>query len=481
MGVIRFLSRNTFMIVVLAVSMVTFSCSKDEDDDVKMKKEQADYTVMMYGVGGGDLDLYLKYNLDQVQTYGHSEKVNFTAIVKYSADEQEGEGMDGTRLLTMTPEGMDNERMAGPEFRMDDPQNLADFIISSRERFPAKNYVLVLWNHGLEFSMYDQPVNDNYNTAKSSRALLFDDNTEEYGREASLSIFELEEALARVGDKVDLLYWDVCTMNMIEHIYQLREHVDYILGAEHLTPSYGGNYAALIHSLENNPDVLSAMQKYVAEMKDFWLSMLGDYSPYDLTLVDLQYAEEVVQCVKRCADELIAIRDGNESGSQQDLLFHYFLGTMDKNATWFYSPGGYLYFPYNEDEYPATVVDMFYLFRGMGDALCNGVLSTYVTRLGYLLQDFLPVTECFGTPSWVTRISLGLYFDERKFFMEEKEGRPVNSLSKLYKMLDFDKVVGWSRFIEKNSYRKIKEKLDEEGNILYDEDYFPLLEEVTEK
>ncbi len=481
MDVIRFFSRNTFMAVAMAVGLVTLSCSNDEDDDVKMEKKQADYTVMLYGVGGGDLDLYLRYNLDQVQTYGYTEKVNFAATVKYSADEQEGEGMDGTRLLTMTPEGMKNERIAGPEFRMDDPQNLADFIISSRESFPAKKYVLVLWNHGLEFSMYDQPVNDNYNTKKSSRALLFDDNVEEYGGEASLSIFELEEALARAGEKIDLLYWDVCTMNMIEHVYQLREHVNYILGAEHLTPCYGGNYAALIHSLENNPALLSAMQKYVAEMKDFWLSMLGDGYPYDLTLVDLQYAEDVVQCVKRCADELMAIRDGNEPGSQQDLLFHYYLGTSNSSATWFYSPEGYLYFPYNEDENPATVVDMFYLFRGMGDVLCNGALSTYVTRLGYLLQNFLPVTECFGTPSWVTRISLGLYFDEGKYFTKEKEGRPVNSISKLYKMLDFDKVVGWSRFIESNRYRNIKAKLDEEGNALYDEDYFPLLEEVTEE
>lgn len=470
------------MAAAMVVGTVMVSCS-DDDDDVKIKEEKmADYTVMMYGVGGGNLDLYMLYNLNQVQGYGYSEKVNFTAQVKFSANEQTGEGMDGTRLMAMTPEGMSNERVAGQEFRMDDPQNLADFITGSRERFPAKKYVLVLWNHGMEFSLYDQPVNESYEAADSTRALLFDDNVKEYNDDASLSIFELEEALARAGEKIDLLYWDVCNMNMIEHIYQLRNHVDYILGAEHLTPGYGGNYAALMHCLRNEPELLPAMRQYVSYMGDFWMTMLGDSEPYDLTLVDVKYAEEVVQCVKRCADELIAIRDRNEYGSQEDLLFHYLMGTSNTDATWFYSPGGSLYFPYNEDEYPATVVDMFYLFREIGDILCEGTLSAYSTNLEFLLQDFLPVTVSSGTPSWVARISLGIYFDEEKYFTEETEDEmPIKSIRELYKMLDFDKVVGWSRFIESNHYRKMKEKLDEEGNLLYDENGYPLLEEVEEE
>ncbi len=472
---------SAFVVSVVMMGSVAVSCSDDDDDmPPPIKEELSEYTVMLYGVGGGDLDTFLVYNLDQVQAYGYTDKVNFTGKVKYSADKQKEAGKEGTRLVTMTPGGMHSEKVAESDFRMDDPQNLADFIISSRERFPAKKYVLVLWNHGLEFSIYDQPVKNHYTASEHTRAVLFDDNVEEDGDDAALSIFELEEALKRTGEKLDLLYWDVCVMNMIEHIYQLRDCVDYILGAEHLTPSYGGNYAALVHSLANNTDLIPAIQEYTVQAKKTWLNMLGTADPYDLTLVNLQHVEEVVQCVKVCVDELIRMRDSYKPGTQEELYYHYRLGTYDDRATWFYSPGGFLYFPYNVDEYPATVVDLFYLFREMGDGLYSGTLSAYATKLDIELQKLLPVTMCIGTPDWVDRISLGLYFDEGKYFTEERDGYEVNSISKLYKMLDFDKVVGWSRFIETNSYRKVKEVLDEDGNPIYDGNDFPLLEEVVE-
>lgn len=463
-------SRFVLMAAVLLMSSGIMSCSDDEEVKTpEVEEELADYTVMLYGVGGGDLDDFLDYNLDQVEGYGYTEKVNFTAKVKYSAVEQDKEGKQGTRLLMMTPQGMLNEKVAESDFRMDNPQNLADFILSSRERFPAKKYILIMWNHGLEFSIYDQPAKDSYVAANPTRALLFDDNVQEYGDDAAISLFELEEALKLTGEKLDLLYWDVCTMNMIENVYQLRDHVDYILGAEHVTPDCGGNYTALMYSLDNNQEILPAMREYVGQAVKTWKNTYNDYISYDLTLMDVAYVEEVVQCVKLCADELIEIRDSYEPGSQDDLFFHYLLGTSDERASWFYSPGGVVYFPYNVDDYPAMVVDMFYLFRRMGEALVNGTLSAYTTKLDFALQQFLPVTESVATPDWVDRISLGIYFDESKYFNQEIDGYEVNTVSKLYKMLDFEKVVGWSRFIEKNTYRKIKETYDEDLGYSYEE------------
>lgn len=463
-------SRFVLMAAAVLMSLGIISCSDDEEVKTPQAEEVlADYTVMLYGVGGGNLDEFLDYNLDQAAGYGYTEKVNFTAKVKYSASEQEKEGKEGTRLLMMTSQGMHNEKVAERDFRMDNPQNLADFILSSRERFPAKKYILILWNHGLEFSIYDQPVKDSYVTANPARALVFDDNVEEDGDDAAISIFELEEALKLTGEKLDLLYWDVCTMNMIEHVYQLRNHVDYILGSEHVTPDCGGNYTALMHSLDTNSELLPAMQKYVEQAVRTWKNIYDDCVSYDLTLMDVGYVEEVVQCVKLCADELIKIRDSYEPGSQEDLYYHYLLGTSEEKATWFHSPGGVIYFPYNVDEYPAMVVDLFYLFRGMGEGLVDGTLSAYSTKLALALQQFLPVTESVATPDWVDRISLGIYFDEGQYFNQEIDGYDVNTVSKLYKMLDFEKVVGWSRFIEKNTYRKIKETYDEDLGYSYEE------------
>lgn len=145
------------------------ACSDDEDPTTEQSAEpepepepDADYTVMLYGCGGGNLDDALIYNLSQVEGYGYSDKVQFTGLVKFSVPYQTGDDaqFQGTRLYSLTPTGMENERIADADYRLDNPDHLASFISDAAERMPAKRYVLVLWNHGSEFTpVYDQPSN----------------------------------------------------------------------------------------------------------------------------------------------------------------------------------------------------------------------------------------------------------------------------------------------------------------------------------
>ena len=470
------------LVAVILMSPALVSCSSEEDDIVNPATDEAlaDYTVMFYGVADCNMEDNLKYNLDQLKVFGYSEKVNFTGKVKFFGLEHDEE-MKGTRLLTMTPEGMQNEQVAGSDFRMDNPQNLADFIVSSRERFPAKKYVLVLWGGGNVFDMYDQPASDSYAASGKSRSMMFDDNFEEEEDWAALSIFELEEALKRTGEKLDLLYWDTNCMNMIDQVYQLRNHVDYILASEHIVNEMGGNYTALLRSLEDNADVIPAMQDYTARMKPYWASLVADAYACDLTLVDVRHAEEAVQCIKRCADALIDMRDSYEPGSQGDMVFHYLLGDSNPDADVFYSEGGVLYFPANEYGYSFSMTDVSHLFQTMGDFFLNGTLSGYATQLDYVLDKLLPVSAFTCSSARVERISLGIFFPEMEYFLSEYDNCLVDTMNGLYEMLDFEKVVNWSRFLEKNKHRKFREVVDENGNVIYGDHYFPLLEEVTDE
>ena len=106
--------------------MLLAGCGSDDKDEPEPVIEpEADYTVILYGCGGGDLDHALRYNLDQVAASGYSPKVQFTALVKFSADQQENEGMEGTIRYTMEEEGMTHERVNDANFRLDNPDHLA--------------------------------------------------------------------------------------------------------------------------------------------------------------------------------------------------------------------------------------------------------------------------------------------------------------------------------------------------------------------
>lgn len=90
------------------------ACSDDEAPTTEQSAEpepepDADYTVMLYGCGGGNLDDALIYNLSQVEGYGYSDKVQFTGLVKFSVPYQTGDDaqFQGTRLYSLTPTGME--------------------------------------------------------------------------------------------------------------------------------------------------------------------------------------------------------------------------------------------------------------------------------------------------------------------------------------------------------------------------------------
>ena len=173
------------------------------------------YTIMLYGCGGGNLDQYLIYNLNQL-TY--SDKVKFTGLVKFSQEYQSNAELAGTRQIDMTQEGMKDVQKYNANYRLDDPQHLADFIKDAKQRCPADKYILIFWDHGDTFGVNDQPVQNSYPEEPAStgtRGVIYDDNIKDA---KGMSIFEMAEGLKRSDTKLDLIYMDVCLMNTIENL-----------------------------------------------------------------------------------------------------------------------------------------------------------------------------------------------------------------------------------------------------------------------
>lgn len=439
------------VLLFVAISCLVFTSCQKEDSNSN-PEPQADYTIMMYGCGGGNLDSCMIYNIAQVAGYGYSPNVQFAAKLKYSKpfQQEDPQQYGGTRLYTLTEQGMTNERVGSQGFRLDDPQNLANFIVETKKRLPAKKYVLILWNHGSTFDRSDQLVAGSYpEHVVESRSLVFDDNNGE-----NISIFELENALQLAGTKFDLLYWDVCLMNMIENLYQIKDHTDYVLGAAHLTPGIGGNYANLMHALENNNSILAAMQEYVPATVKHWGNMQETNLGVDLTLSDMRYIDEVGQNVKKYIDALISYRDGLKTGSDAAVLYSQLNGTPQMRARGegkgkfyhYYSPKGVLYY-FDSDFYS---VDLYSAFTRIGSSLLDGNLSAYATRLKFSIDKMIPVSACLGTPDYLDKVSIGINWMDKAAFEEVDEAYPITTLESLYDKLTFNKVTGWSRFLKTN-------------------------------
>ncbi len=203
------------MMLGMALSLSLTSC--DNDDPVPIPEpdqEMAEYTLMLYGCGGGNLDKAMTNNLSQALLVGTNDKVKMTCQVKFSADYQDNPDLKGTRRFTLEDENEDGEidevTVLDVSLPLYDPANLSEFIQWSKERCPAQNYILILWNHGGGWHpFYDRP---------KTKGVLFDDNLDREG----LSLDELIAGVKQSDTHLKMLYYDACLMEMLENYRGLK-------------------------------------------------------------------------------------------------------------------------------------------------------------------------------------------------------------------------------------------------------------------
>jgi hypothetical protein len=139
----------------------------------------------------------------------------------------------------------------GAEANMGDPATLEAFVDYTVRSFRAEHYVLVLWDHGNDFS-----------------GICWDENPVDH-----LTNPEVASALA--GHHIDVLATDACLMAMAEVAYEYDYYgldVDYLVGSENYVPVAGIPYDTILTSVNNNPAMteLEIVQMIVHDFAAFY-------------------------------------------------------------------------------------------------------------------------------------------------------------------------------------------------------------------
>ncbi len=116
------------------------------------------------------------------------------------------------------------------ELNMADPTTLSDFVVSGMTRYPAANYALVMFDHGVGWEGLCQ----DYHSSVYADQLGYPG-----GPTVSidiLTLIELESAFAtvrsRTNELIDLVAFRACSMQMIEVGYQIRKYARVMVGSE---------------------------------------------------------------------------------------------------------------------------------------------------------------------------------------------------------------------------------------------------------
>jgi hypothetical protein len=239
---------------------------------------------MVYIAGFNNLSPFATKDVEEMRKVGSTDDVRVAVFLKQL------DSASATHLIV--GKGSDEVREDAGEVDSGSPQTLLDFVRWARDKAPADNYALVVWNHGSGWqpddleAMYEEVRNRHGDTGVTARELgvratqkiarsLFTPTVERVlalpsaddraiasddGSMHSMDTVELGKALEKahndvLGQPLALLGMDACLMSNLEVAYQAKEHVGAVVASEELEPGDGWPYEEILTQLTEHADM----------------------------------------------------------------------------------------------------------------------------------------------------------------------------------------------------------------------------------
>lgn len=245
------------------LSMVNDSLAAPRRGRAPVPGEVKEWTFLSFMNGKNSLDSYTELNLNQMETVGSTDQVNF--LVQWASSNRRK-----VQRLYVTRDN-NTQRVSSPVIQdlggsldMGDYRNLIDFIRWGVENYPAKKYMITVWDHGSGWHFNPQtgrwlkgrfPVDPRM--PKLARPDALDDisNDDETGNVITTEQLgvALNEAARMIGHKVDFYASDACLMGMIEVAAEMADAVQIYAGSQELEPGEGWPYDAFFAKWVANP------------------------------------------------------------------------------------------------------------------------------------------------------------------------------------------------------------------------------------
>ncbi len=241
-----------------------------------------DWTIMVYMCADNGLDDSL--DLAEMMAVGSNSQVQI--IVQ--TDNLPSHPYPSTRRYKVEKNKLTLIEDLG-EKNMADLVVATDFVKFCRSSYPAKNYCLVLWDHGCGWYPAPSPV---------QRAIIYD-----YTNHDSISVAngELRELLSEVrkvlGKKLNLLVFDACIMGQIEVASEVCADAEIFVASEALVPLDGFPYEESFKPVMNRPSMTPA--EFAQALVDAYADSYNDGSqgsiPVTISAIDLTRLESFNQ------------------------------------------------------------------------------------------------------------------------------------------------------------------------------------------
>lgn len=417
----------TFAAVLCCVAtFILSSCNTNDDIPVNNDdtEQLADYTIIYYANGGGNAD---EYQMPMIgDFYGASaeayEWVNVVVQYQYSSaenmkkqslfqDEFCDEWGSKTVRWAIDPQKNLSSQMGDQEniYGTDNadctcPDSLTNFINWAAKNYPAKNYMLILNDHSNGYTPDDALAG--HFTAKS-----------------------LKRAIANANVRLQTIYMQSSLMNNLEYQFELKDLCDYMMASTYVMPDDVGTLGLMV-------EVLNAFYNDIEEGLSTYCSINVETSEYgfdpetpiytDLTVTRTANLDKLGEMMREFTNRLCdTYTNGTEQ--QKQLIDNCTKQAVKIDAT---QPS------YDATKYMASIMNALPevydddFVQKMADTINSCILaqnfSSYLINHNYIVDYSVLLGVEGSLAPWKS------IFDDT------------------YGQLEFDRLVGWSRWIKLN-------------------------------
>lgn len=197
------------------VTVMFYICGSDLESEEGAAT--ADINEMLYA------DLSDRVNV-VIETGGASEWQN--SVI--DADTNQRWLVTGDGLQLLEDAGLQN---------MTNPQTLTDFVQFCAEEYPANRNILVFWDHG--------------------GGTIGGYGSDERYEDETMSLAQIDEALADAGVTFDWIGFDCCLMGTVETAFVAEKYADYLIASQRSEPGGGWYYTDWLNAISENTSLAS--------------------------------------------------------------------------------------------------------------------------------------------------------------------------------------------------------------------------------
>lgn len=267
-------------------------------------QEEKDWTFIVFIAGDNNLSTFIAQNIKQMLRVGSNKRINIVIRVDTKLSDEK-------KITKFLYVDKDLLIQISPDLVMDsgNPDDLITFFNIVYDRYPAKNWGLVLWDHGIGCIDDAQFVGiENYDEWNLlNRGICFDDSTLHYLTNNKLA-HALDAICKIIGKKLDLFGCDACFMNMWEFLKMMRYYIGVAVGSQEIEPVTGWDYFSALKDFDNRS--LSPHELADTIVQTYSNLYEGNRDDYTQSAINLENFDGLNKSIENFAQELfLALRD----------------------------------------------------------------------------------------------------------------------------------------------------------------------------